>query len=510
MKGTYMINTGSKNNNNRKTLKDTLGSEKLSDDLRMNVVNIRTLMENTSDLSVKYAEAGGQSICILYCDGMISQETAANLIFQPLNNLQKVADAPMLADIMKNKLLIALEQHQVDTYKELCLKIMSGFIVFLIEGVDYGLAIGAQGYNSRSVEQVTSHINLRSAKEGFNEVIRTNVSLLRRRIKSPTFVFNMITLGDRSNTDVCVCHLSDKASPDLVQSIVKKLKEIDINTVLEGGFIQPFLESKNNRVFTEIGITERPDTLAAKLYEGKVAVLVDGTPFAMYLPRLFVEHFQTMDDYTGFPVYVTLMRYFKYLAFFLTTMLSGLYMALANFNPELFPNSLLFNLLVSEQSTPFPLLLECIIIHILYEIMREAGLRLPTYVGHVVSIVGGLVIGQIVVSAGLVGAPVVLIVAISSITGFIIPDLNDSVVVIRFLFILAGGLWGLYGFTLLGMAVVIRLMSMSNHGVPFMAPLSPFTFKAMRDVLTRVGWRKLVKDDVGLNDLNGVNITQED
>lgn len=479
----------------------------LSTEIRVNVTNLKTLMDDSSDLLLKYAKVGGQEICIVCCEGMTSSEKIANMIFLPLNNIgnEKIIEPNELFKILKDELLVAVEQNQVQTYTDFMSLIMSGYVVILIEGVKYGFAIGVQGYNVRSVEQSTTHLNLRSSREGFNEVIRTNMSMLRRRIKSPTLVFKMLKVGQRSNTDVCVCYLSDKASAELVKSVIKRIENIDINMVLESGYIQPFLQSKHNKIFSEIGSTERPDIIAGKLSEGRVAVLVDGTPFALYLPYLFIENFQTMDDYTGLPVYITIVRFLKYFAFTLTVLLPGLYLALADFHPELFPNSLLFNLLVSEQSTPFPLLIECVIIHMLYEIMYEAGLRLPTYVGHVVSIVGGLVIGQIVVSAGLVGAPIVLIVAISSITGFVVPDITDAIVVLRFAFIFAGGFWGLYGIILLGMIVMIKVFSMSNHGVPYTAPISPFTGKALRDFIVRSGWRKLAKDDIKLQELVGVN-----
>lgn len=486
---------------------------KLSEDLRMNTVNLRTLMENSSDLIIKYGKVSGNSVCFILCEGMTGTDTLANMLYRPLNELSTThrhLEVKTLAEHVQNELLIAAEQQQAQTYEELAHLIMSGFAVLLIEGLGYGIAVGVQGFKSRSVEQATTHLNLRSSRESFNEVIRTNLSLVRRRVKSPSLIFNMMTLGDRSKTDVCVCYIKDKADAVLVKQIKDRLKRIDINSILESGFIQPFLQDKNNMVFSEIGTTERPDTFAAKLYDGRIGIIVDNTPFALYVPQLFIENFQTMDDYSGMPVYVTLIRWLKYFAAALTVLLPGFYVALANFHPELFPNSLLFNLSVSTVSTPYPLLLECVIIHVMFEIMREAGLRLPTYVGHAVSIIGGLVIGQIVVSAGLVGAPMVLIVAVTAISSFIVPDLYDSIVVLRFGFMLVGGFWGLYGITLLAFIVALKICSMSNHGVPYTAPLAPFSWQAMRDVLTRVSWHRLVKRDVRLQDLEGVEFTNDE
>ena len=229
---------------------------------------------------------------------------------------------------------------------------------------------------------------------------------------------------------------------------------------------------------------------------------MDGTPYVLYMPHMFVENFQTMDDYTETPVYVTLMRWLKYFAFFFTVMLPGFFLALANFNPELIPNRLLTNVMSAVQSTPYPLLPECVLIYVVYEIMREAGLRLPQTVGHAVSIVGGLVIGDIVVTAGLVGAPMVLIVGLTAITSFVVPELYAPVAVLRFAFILAGGLLGLYGVALMGVATLIGVCSMREFGISYTAPLMPFSPKSMRDVLTRAPWGSMAKSNMKVQNLD--------
>ncbi len=200
------------------------------------------------------------------------------------------------------------------------------------------------------------------------------------------------------------------------------------------------------------------------------------------------------------------MRALRYLAFAASVLLPGFYVAIANFHPELIPNSLLLNLAATIQITPYNLLTECLLIHIFYEIMREAGLRMPSNLGHAVSIVGGIVIGDIVVSAGLIGAPLVLIVAVSSIASFIVPDLYNSIVVMRFAFIIAGGMWGLFGITILGMLFLLKICSMSPYGVPYTSPVSPFSLRGMRDTLIRTGWRTLAKKDVKIQDLNGSDL----
>lgn len=480
----------------------------LEKDLGRNTVNVRAVMRNSSDLNIKYAKAGGVPVCILFCEGQTDTNQMANLIFRPINSIgnEKKLEPARVMEIMQSELLLAGEQHQVDDYEQLTAMIMGGFCVILADGVTHGIAIGVQGFEKRSVSEPSTHVNLRGSREGFVEAVRTNMSMLRRRIKSPDLVFKLSTVGSLSNTDICLCYIENKVSRELLGDIERRLENLPLSAILEGGYIQPFLEEKGSLIFDEAGITERPDTLAAKLYEGRVGILVDGTPFALIIPRLFTENFQTLDDYTQKPIYATIMRALRYLAFAASVLLPGFYVAIANFHPELIPNSLLLNLAASIQITPYNLLTECLMIHIFYEIMREAGLRMPSNLGHAVSIVGGIVIGDIVVSAGLIGAPLVLIVAVSSIASFIVPDLYNSIVVMRFAFIIAGGMWGLFGITILGMLFLLKICSMSPYGVPYTSPVSPFSLRGMRDTLIRAGWRTLSKNDVKIQDLNGSDL----
>ncbi len=483
-----------------------LKQQNITPSLDENIINLRTVMSNSSDLTIKYAKIGGHRICIVFCEGMTSTDTMAELIFQPLNTLTAEMPFESLVRTLENGLIIAGEQKQADTYSDICENIMSGFVAILVDGLDHAVTIGVQGYASRSVEPPSTHSNVRSSRDGFVEVVRTNVSLVRRRMKNTDLVFKMMTLGDMSNTDVCLCYIKNVADKKLVKEVEKKLKQLPLNTILEGGYIQPFLENPGNQLFSEVGATERPDVFTAKLHEGKVGVLVDGTPFALFVPKLFMENFSVIDDYTGRPVFAAFIRVIRYMAIIFATVVSGFYVALANFNPELFPEALLLNLATSIQDTPYPLLPECLLIHMFYEIMREAGLRIPTNIGHAVSIVGGLVIGDIVVSAGLVGAPMVLMVAMSAITSFVVPDLYDSIAVLRFAYIIVGGIWGLFGITILSAIIAIKLCSQESYGVPHTAPLSPFSPKALRDFIIRRGWRKMSENDYRVQDLAGVNI----
>ncbi|MEG1027941.1 MAG: spore germination protein [Oscillospiraceae bacterium] len=384
--------------------------------------------------------------------------------------------------------------------------IMSGFVVVLIDGIPCGISMGMQGFNFRSIGQPVSENNVRASQEGFTEPLRINMTMVRRRIKSPNLCFKILSLGETSKTDICLMYMTDKVSINLLNNIEKKLKNIKIDLLLNSGYIIPFLEGKPYSIFSDVGTTERPDTLCAKINEGRIAIVIDGTPYAIIVPYLFTENFQTMDDYSHKAVYGSFIRILKYLAFFISILLPGIYVAISTFHPELLPHSLLFNIVAAEETTPFPLFVEALILHIMYEIMREAGLRLPKVVGHAVSIVGALVIGDAVVSAGLVGSPIVLIVALTAITSFVVPSLYQQIAILRLLFIIMGGTTGLFGIALLFMLTLINACSIGSMGMPYTSPIAPFSLKSMRDTFIRSGFNILNNKGVKLQDLEGSKI----
>lgn len=473
--------------------------------LDRNLQNIKIYTDSSSDVITKTGMVCGNRIAVLTCEGMTGTDTLAELVYSKLNDLanREIMPPETLMSCFFEVYMMAAEQLNLANLGDLVLKMQSGFAIILVDGCTRAIGIGIQGYKSRGIDEPTSELNVRGSREGFVEVIRTNMSMIRRRIKSPTLVFELQTLGDRSNTDVCLCYISDKVSPALLENIKKRLKSVKLNTILESGYLQPYLEGEGGWFFSECGTCERPDTFAAKLYEGRVGILVDGTPFALVVPHLFIESFQTLDDYTQKPFYAFFIRLVRLCAYFITLFLPGAYVAIASYNPEMLPSALILNLAAAEQTAPFSLMVECLFIHFMYEILREAGIRLPRPIGHAIGVVGGLVIGDITVSAGLVGAPMVLVVALSGLCSFVVPTMYEKTVVLRFLYIIAGGVFGLYGLLIIAGAVVIKMCSLNTYGIPYMAPISPFSPKAMRDMLVRAGWKKMAKGDVTVQSLNG-------
>lgn len=480
---------------------------RLTADLTQNMVNIRQYLKNTADFVSKEVNICGLRVQLLTFEGMVSTQNMTNALLKPLLALKLENPTPQsLLYWMRNEAVLAPEQKEVRTLGDLFKALMSGFVAVLAEGLDVAVVAGIQGFASRSVGEPEGEVNVRGSREGFVEPVRTNMALIRRRIKSSRLVFEFTGAGKTSKTDICLCYLSNMVSPEILNDVRGRIAQIDLDMVLDSGYIQPFLDTDIPSIFSNVGVTERPDTVCAKISEGRVVVLVDGTPFALIVPYLFSENFQTMDDYSLRPFYASFIRLMKYVSFLVTILLPGVYVAVVTFHPELLPEALLFNIAASEETTPFPLMFGALLIHFLYELMREAGLRLPRPIGHAVGIVGGLVIGDAAVTAGLIGAPMVMIVALTAISSFVVPSLYEPVTILRFAFIVVGGLSGLYGVTLVLCAVFVNLCALSAYGVPATAPAAPAKWYDLRDVFIRASWKTLGKRSLKVQRLPGSEV----
>lgn len=450
---------------------------------------LRHIAGNSADLQIQPFRIGGISCVLCTCEGMVSTAALGQLLIEPLLQVPDMRDSAALTRYLREELFLTADSPVVYEYGTLLRLLHSGFAVLFLDGQTLALAFGLQGFEKRSITEPSGEANIMGAHEGFTEALHANLSLLRRRMKTPLLRFEMHTMGRLSHTDVSICWMDDRVPPDLLQQIRDALSRAELETVLTPGYLQPFLERQGSGLFDTVSTTERPDVLAAKLLEGRIAVMMDGSPFALVVPKLFCESFQTLDDYSFKPWYAAFLRWVKYFALLLTLLLPALYVAVSVHHPELLNQTLLLLLTRAEADEPLSLPAEAIGVLLMYEVIREAGLRLPKTVGGAVSIVGGLIIGDAAVSSGLVSTPMLTVSAIAVTAGFIIPDLNPVMTVLRFLFILAGGLWGLFGIGVLGMAVLFALCRTESFGFPVTAPFSPFDRRSMRDVLTRVGFR---------------------
>ncbi len=484
---------------------------RLNRDLMENMVKVRALSQNSTDLLERQIEVSGVPVAILMCEGMVNLQLFTQILVRPLTELSlENADGEAVARWVSRETVLPGDQKEFFTYDELFSFLMAGFVVLLIDGVDRGIACGMQGYSFRSVSEPSTEMNITGSREGFVEPIRVNQTMIRRRLRSPSLKFEMYPIGEKSRTDICLVYLTDTADPRMVEEVKRRLGKLSSDILLSQGYLRPYLEGQPLSPFSSVGTTERPDTLCAKINEGRIGILVDGTPFALVVPYLFEEHFQSMDDYSYRPYYGSFIRLLKYFAFLLSIFLPGGYVAITSFSPEMLPDSLLFNIAASEQQTPFSMMTEALVIHLIYEIMREAGLRLPRPVGHAVSIIGALVIGDAAVKAGIIGSSMVMVVALTALSSFVVPSLYEPAAILKFVFILVGGTWGLFGISVGFVLLLTNLCALESLGVPVMAPLSPCAPADLRDGLWRTGWKKLGSFRLRIQDLPGSGWKQQE
>ena len=467
--------------------------ERLSQSLTENTRFFQQKFQNAMDFMLRDLDLGGVPAALLGLDGLVNKQVITLSILDPLLAApppEKPGEAALA--YIEGQVLATMEQKRVgDTAQALTL-LMSGFALLLVEGCREGLAFGVQGFATRGPEEPQNEVMQRGAKDGFTESFLTNIAMIRRRLKTTDLKFEKVEVGAQSHTPLALCYLQGVASPVILAQVKQRLAACDLQTVLGAGYLSGFLD--RGRLFRGVGMTERPDVVCGKIEEGRIAILVEGTPSALLVPFLFVESFQTLDDYLARPFYGTFLRWLKYAAFFLSAFLPGLYVAIVTHHPEMLPEALLLKIAESESQTPFPIMAETLLLYFLYEVLREAGLRAPRSLSATVSIVGGLVVGDTAVAAGLVGAPSLLVVALTAIAGYAVPRLYEPLALLRLGFLLAGNFLGVWG-VVIGLTVLLMdLCGTSSFGVPLLSPIAPFRGElAVRDVLARIDWRRLAR-----------------
>ncbi|MBR1382357.1 MAG: spore germination protein, partial [Ruminococcus sp.] len=397
---------------------------------------IKNTTGDTCELNSSFLYIGAVRIGIFSAEGMAGSLMINEALCEAVTNAQSLnfKNGSELFDMMFGSLLTAPDKKAITSLDEIILLIFSGFTVIIIDGCERAIAFGTQGFQTRSVSLPVNDQTIHGSQEAFSESIRICVSQIRRRLKTPKLRFEMLNIGKLSRTDVCIAYIDGRANGKAIADIRKRLTGIKLDTMLSGEYLLPFIEKGyGSTLFSPTRLTERPDTACAALNEGRIVILTDGSPFCIIIPTLFAESFTTPDDLASKPLYVTFIRWLKFISFFLAAIFPGLYAA-AVFTPEVFAFKLLLNLYSAEESSQLPLGLEVLIITLLLEILKEAGIRLPKAVGSAVSIVGGLIIGDAAVKCGLISAPLLILVGLTATASFVIPEISEQVSVIRMIF----------------------------------------------------------------------------
>ncbi len=455
-----------------------------------NLRAVKTLLGGSFDLVVRELSVAGLKAYTVSFDGLCDELKITEAVVKPLTDPKLKQPDGRLFDAVAERLYKGTDVKTLYTAREAAQAALDGNLVLLAEGESAALSFSLQGFPKRSVSEPKSEQNEKGGQEAFTDCFKDNTALLRRRLRTPTLTLEQISMGNATNTPVVLCYLRDRADIKMIKEVRIRLQNTQLDAVLGAGYLRPFLDGKRPSFFKRTGVTERPDTLAAMLTEGRIGVIVEGTPYAVILPYLFTDHFHTADDYLSGPFYACFMRVLRVAAVIVAAMLPGVFVAVCVFHPEIIPADIMLDIAKAESKTPFPLMAEALIIHLIYEAVREAGLRMPVAVGHAVSIVGALVIGDTAVTAGLIGAPMLIVVALTAVCSSVAVRLYETVSLMRFAFILIGGLTGLYGIMLFAGLMLTDLCAGAPFGVPYSAPLSPFVKQAQQDAIWRAGWRK--------------------
>ncbi|MCE3200523.1 spore germination protein [Paenibacillus sonchi] len=472
----------------------------LSLELSESLASIQSELGNSPDLIIRQIQLGGPlriQAAAVHLSGL-ADTTAVNqfVIGSLLGNTESLfvdngeggSDGGRLPAMILSRALEIGEAEIKEEWKEMMLAVLSGDTAILLDGYAASILCATRGGEWRSVSEPSSQLVVRGPKDGFVESVATNISLIRRRIKSPKLRLEYMKIGSETQTLVALMYVKDIAGEDLISEVRERLGKIAMNEVLESGYIEELIQDKTFTPFPTIYNTERPDVAAGNLLEGRVVIIVDGTPFVLILPAVFTQFFQSAEDYSQRFDIAILMRIVRYMSFIVLILGPSVYIALTTYHYEMIPTTLLINLLAQRENVPFPALVEALLMEGAFEILREAGVRMPRVIGQTVSVVGALILGSAVVEAGIITPIMVIVVALTGIASFAIPAYNMSIAgrLIRFAFLLLAGMFGFYGIILGLIVMVAHMNSLRSFGVPYLSPFVPLSVKGQKDTILRL------------------------
>jgi len=426
--------------------------------------------------------------CLFFIDGMASNQIVDEYIVKPIVDSAALGLSDDPVGDLQREVLVANDVRREACIEELVKGLIAGDTLVFAEGSSAGLIVSSKGFPTRAVSEPDSEKALRGPREGFTESILVNLTLVRRKLRTPDLKIKFRSFGTRSNTRACLVYLESLTDPALLAELERRLDLIDIDGVLDSNYIAELIKDAKHSPFKTIGTTERPDVVAGKLLEGRIALLVDGTPMVLTLPYLFIENFQADDDYYLNFYFASIGRMLRILGFLLSVSIPAVYVAFTTFHREMIPTNLALSVMQAHQGIPFPTFLECFLMLIIFEIIRETGIRMPSNIGQALSIVGALVIGQAAVQAKFISAPMVIVVAITAITGLINPKIKGATILIRFLALFASAVLGLFGFAFVIAALLIHLFSLESFGTVYMSQVSAVRPQEMKDNAVRASW----------------------
>jgi spore germination protein len=510
-----------KNDKNKKNTKNTKnntdeGSNSNEDKVPVkskideNLKYIKEKLKDCDDViyrDIWVGEKQQYKMSLIYVDGLVDKQLINDHVMHSLMLDARQAKPSVeelkgnLYEVIKKATITGGDIKEIDDLDKCITSILSGDTALFFDGYPKIVIISSKGWQMRSVMPPETEMVVRGAREGFTETIRVNTALVRRWIRDPEFKIKQMQIGKRSKTDVAVLYIDDIVNKDLLNEVIKRLKEIVIDGVIESGYIEQLIEEDWHSPFPQILNTERPDKVAASVLEGRIAILVDNSPFALIIPTAFATLFQSPEDYFERWMIASLLRILRFTAALVALLAPSLYIAFIEYHPGMIPTKLALYIAATRQGVPFPAFLEALIMEATFELLREAGIRLPVPIGQTIGIVGGLIIGQAAVMAGIVSPLMVIVVAVTAVASFSIPSYSAAIAfrMLRFIFMILAAVFGLYGIMLGLIIVLTHLVVLKSFGQPYLSPFVEINMNDFADTLIRAPFMVLKNRPGSLN-----------
>ncbi|QWU16964.1 spore germination protein KA [Paenibacillus sophorae] len=462
--------------------------ETLSAEISQNEAFVKQAFQRCSDLVIRKINHldGTLRQIIVYLETLADDKKVSEQLVKPLTADQHNRRA-VETETWEGESMPVDKKVVTSRWSEIIRLVLRGHAAVFTEGEDHAVCFAVNAIIQRSIEEPSSEQVIRGGKEGFIERQSVNVGLLRNYLRTPRLKMEAYSVGELTETKVLVAYIEGLADDTVIDQVRNKIASIQIDGVLESGTIEELIVDDPFPIFPHVQITERPDVVAGSLLEGRVAILVDNTPFVMIVPTTFWAGLQASEDYYLNSPVATFTRWVRFIFLFVAIFAPSFFVAVTSYHQEMIPTSLLLSIASAREPVPFPVMIEALIMEIMFEALREAGIRLPRAIGQTVSIVGGLVIGQAAVLAGIISAPILIVVSTTGIAAFLIPRFNfaNGVRLLRFPIILLAGSLGLYGMALGFLGILLYVVHLKSFGVPYFTPVAPFSLRAFKDVWIR-------------------------
>ncbi|WNR46092.1 spore germination protein [Paenibacillus roseipurpureus] len=474
---------------------EDLPGKDLISDFNFRMKQIKSMIGDSADfvireLTIQRPILPPVRLALFYFDGMIDKPTLQECVIPSILNCghRIEVDHSEVLSLIQHSIVDVSEVLMVDHWEKGIEATLSGEVLLLWQGSQQGLCFSIPGWEDRGVTESKTQSVVRGPQEAFSETLRTNTTLVRKRIKDPNVKLISKKAGSMTKTDIGVMYIQGLAEENMLQTLLQLIEKYPLDRVLEGEYLEEwFLKDQTKTIFPTIYNTDKPDTIAGGLLDGKIAIFIDGTPFVLLVPALFVDFIQSAEDYYQPYLYSNAIRLLRYLALLICLLAPAIYITLTTFHQDMLPTHLLLSLAAQREGIPFPAFIEAVLMEVTFEILREAGIRMPRTIGQAVSIVGTIVIGQAAVEANIVSAAMVIIVSITAISSFVIPSYGMSIGLrmLRFAFMASAASFGVYGITIAMIVLILHLNSLESFGIPYLSPSAPFHLQKQKDAILR-------------------------